>query len=709
MNRSATSEEITLQDLVRILWSHRWLVLATTLVGGILGLAWAKSTRPTYSVDSLLQLEGKNAKSTPGAVGAMADLFQTSNPAETEIEIIRSRLVLARAASNLGMEIRAVPIGWGRIERLLDKPRPRIEVERFDVPVGRQGVVHILEIVSDSAYRILGEEDRVVLSGRAGTGIDSSSNPDRVGIMVRGFSAAPGQRFSILRRQAVQAAGELRQNLSIMEVGKKTGVIRLSLRGFDGERDAEVLDEIANSYVRQNVERMSAEAEKTLDFLQELLPELKKQVEGSEERLSAFRSSMGSIDLTEEGRLALKQQVDVQQELFAARQKRKEVLQFYNETHPNIKTIDSLIANLSSQSGLQGRQVRQLPLQQQEVVRLMRDVQVNTEMYTTLLNNAQQLRVVKAGEVGTVRIVDPAMPSRIPVGPDRRLHLIAGMGAGFLLGAAMGLLRRILSSGYPDAGAIEREFDVPVLAQIPHSGNQSMFRREIRRRLPGNHVLTVRHPDDPAIEGIRSLRTALEFSLAGKTTRVVVVTGPTEGIGKSFVSQNIAIVLAQAGRKVLLIDGDLRRGELHAAFGVPRGEGFADILAGRADLEDCRIRPIADSPLVLLTSGTLPANPAELVQSETTRGLLEEWSSRFDVVIVDAPPVLSVTDAALLAQPATATLLVLKANKHSAAEIETTLMRLRRSGVVPTGMVLNDVPNQPGFDRYSYDYTRRKT
>lgn len=708
MNRTASSEELTLQDLLGILWNHRWLILATTLVGGVLGLAWAKSTRPTYTVDALLQLEGKNAKSAPSAVGAMADLFQTSNPAETEIEIIRSRLVLAQAASNLGMQILATPIGCGRLERLLAKPIPRIEVERFDVPAEREGVVHLLEVVSDSGYRILDDDEREILKGRMGKGIDSSNHPDRVGIMVRGFTAPPGQRFAIQKRKAVSAASELRRSLQVAEVGKKTGVIRLTLQGFDGVEDAAVLNEIANSYVRQNVERMSAEAEKTLGFLQELLPELKKQVEGSEERLNAFRSSMGSIDLTEEARLALKQQVDVQQELFAARQKRKEVLQFYNETHPNIKTIDSLIANLSSQSGIQGRQVRQLPLQQQEVVRLMRDVQVNTELYTTLLNNAQQLRVVKAGEVGTVRIVDPAVPSTTPVGPDRKLLLVAGLAAGFVAGSAFGLLRRILSTGFSDAGAIEREFKIPVLAQIPHSRNQSMFRKEIRRRLPGNHVLTVRSPDDQAIESLRSLRTALEFSLVGSEARVVLVTGPTEGIGKSFVTQNLAIVLAQAGRKVLLVDGDLRRGELHAAFGLPRGDGFADILAGRSDLESCKVRPLDDTSLHLLTTGALPANPAELVQSETTRRLLEEWSTLFDLVIVDAPPVLSVTDAALLAQSATATLLVLKVGRHPAAEIETTLMRLRRSGVVPTGIVFNDLPSNLGFDRYAYGYTRRK-
>ncbi len=701
-------DELTLADLFQIFWSHKWFILTTTLLGGILAFGYAKSSQSVYQVDALLQIETKDNKNVTNALGAMADLFQTSNPAESEIEIIKSRLVLGQAAQNLGMDIFVSPLRWGRKERLLGQPKPILVVDRLEVPTTLVGRPLVFDVLPNQTFVAFDQSNTEILRGQVGVGVDSSTNPSHVGVFVRSFKMDLGQQFLVMKRSVLDATQELLGNLQVTEVGKKTGVIRLTYQGFDPVEAARVLNEIANCYVRQNVERKSAEAQKTLEFLQSQLPELKKQLEASEERLNQYRSAKGSIDLSQEARLALEQQVQVKQSLFDSQQKRKEQLQLFESNHPSITTLDSVIANLSAKLSRQESQVKSLPLQQQEVVRLMRDVQVNTDLYTGLLNNTQQLRVVKAGEIGNVRVVDFAVPSELPVGPNKRNILLIGLLAGGLIGIGIHLFLKLVVTGIRDAARIENEFELPVLAQIPHSSSQRKIRKDTQKQRPGIHVLAHQSPDDIAVESFRSLRTALDFSLAESSERVIVMTGPKEGVGKSFVSQNLAVVLAQTGSSVLLVDGDLRRGNLHSAFGVPRANGLSEILTGKMNLASCLFTPLANLPLSILTTGALPQNPSELLHSSLTSQLIHEWAHQYDFVILDAPPVLAVTDAALLGQSAAATLVVFKSGVHPAGEIDHTLARLRQSGVNAKGAILNNVPMNENRYGYSYAYSRRR-
>jgi tyrosine-protein kinase Etk/Wzc len=223
----------------------------------------------------------------------------------------------------------------------------------------------------------------------------------------------------LTKRSAEAAIDDLRRNYSVKERGKKSGVLELSLLGSRPEQIALVLDDILNTYVRQNVERRSAEAEKTLKFLETQLPALKTQVDSAEAAYNSYRQSRGSLDLSLETQGILKSLVEVENAAVLLKQERDELRQSFTPEHPRIQAVDNKLARLNDRRKQFDGEVSRLPDTQQTVLRLARDVEVSNRLYTELLNTAQQLRVSKAGTVGDVRVIDTAAVARKPVGAGR--------------------------------------------------------------------------------------------------------------------------------------------------------------------------------------------------------------------------------------------------------------------------------------------------
>ncbi|HYG66061.1 MAG TPA: CpsD/CapB family tyrosine-protein kinase, partial [Anaeromyxobacteraceae bacterium] len=245
---------------------------------------------------------------------------------------------------------------------------------------------------------------------------------------------------------------------------------------------------------------------------------------------------------------------------------------------------------------------------------------------------------------------------------------------------------------------------------IPHSSTQRKLTRRSRRgRIT---PLTFANPGDPAIEEVRGLRTTVQLALRRSRNNVIAIGGLAPKAGKSFVSVNLAQLLAAAEGRVLLVDGDLRRGGLHRYFGLEPQPGVVEVVTGAATLDEA-LRPTDTPHLDLLPAGRLPGNPAELLAGAPFEALLGELGRRYDVVLVDTPPILSVADSALVGRHAGVNLLVLRAGEHSLGEILAALRRLVQNGVTIRGAVLNDV--RPRWGRYGrtaryrrYELVRRE-
>jgi tyrosine-protein kinase Etk/Wzc len=713
--------EPAVRALVRILLDARWLLAGVIAAFLLLGGAYVFLKTPVYESNTVVQVEDPSRGAT--RLQGIAAIIAEPPPSDTEMALIRSRTVLEGVADELRLDLEVrparFPVVGAAVARRHREPwlaspplglpalgpwawgGERIRLERLEVSDALFGKPLRLVVGEDGGFRVEREGQVLVEDARPGRPFAGSLGDARVGGYVAELIARPGTAFEVVRRRRNDVVEALARDLEVSERGKKTGILVVSLEGADPQRIARILRSLANAYVRLNVERRSAEAAKTLAFLESQLPELKSTLAAAESAASELQRERGVVDLSKETQALLDRSVELEKELSQVELERSELAQRFMPQHPSMAAMNEKVKKLRAERAAMNARMRQLPETELDSARLARDVKVSSELYMLVLNKAQELRVLKSGTVGNVRTVDDAFVPDEPVaprpGPVLFVSLLLGLGAG----VGLALLRTALDDRTMDPDEIERVTGVPVYATIPHSPRQARLAGGAWRRRP-LPILAADDPSDLAIEHLRSLRTSLQFALLEATSKVVMVSGPSPGLGKSFVAVNLSRVLADTDCRVLLVDADLRRGHLHRYFGLPRSPGLSELLTGSA--EETAIRKTDHPRLDVLATGRVPPNPAEMLASERFRRLVADVSSRYDMVLVDTSPILAVTDPALVGRVAGVVLLVLKAGKHPVREIDLAVKRLEQNRIKVHGAVLNDVTVSGLAARYAGHY-----
>ena len=513
--------------------------------------------------------------------------------------------------------------------------------------------------------------------------------------------ARSGTQFKVTKRRRASVIDDLQTDLRISEKGKKTGILSVALDGKDPKKVAAILDSIGRTYVRQNVERKSAEAAKTLEFVQEQIPIVRKNVDATEAAVQQYQLKKGSVDLDAETQAMLDRAVDIEKSLSELELNKAELKQRFTENHPVLLSLKEKGEKLRGERAALETKLRGLPQQELESVRLHRDAKVASELYFLLLNKSQELNVVKSGTIGNVRVLDAALAPYEPVSPKKAPVLALSLLLGLAAGIAAAFARKALDQGVEDPAEIEAHTGISVYASVHHSAREEQLARQRNPSATGPSVLATVDPADLAVESLRSLRTALQFALTDAQNNVVSMSGPSPGVGKSFVSVNLAHVLAAGGKRVLLIDGDLRRGRLHRYLGGKRALGLSEVVSGQSSLADVT-RKTGQENLEFIPTGKLPPNPAELVGSPRFRAFLADVAPRYDLVLIDTPPILAVTDGAVIARHAGVNLLAVRAGRHPMREIGLAVKHFMDAGATVHGIVFNAVNLSAGrFSRAS--------
>jgi len=682
-------DEIDILEILVYLKS-KWKFLLIFLILGIAcGGLVSKWLRPSYKSDILLQVNVKGNKQGL-ALGEMGALLDISTPSAAEMELIKSRVVLDQVVEDERLCFAAFPLN--KVDRLMQR-EGRLELELLVIPrafTEAKGKL-IARVTADStAYEVLGLEGEVVLSGTVGETYRKPFAGDTLVICVKSLTATVGQTFLLTASHPQVAAAALLKGLNISEEGKNSGIIRVSLENRYADRVAAILNTIANTYLKQNIEMRSAEAKKTLTFLEEQLPGVKAKLDSAEQKLTTFRHSKGTIDLTGETRLHLEKDVTLQQRILELEQRKQEALRLFRAEHPTVRTIEEQQAKLRRELAKQQRSAASLPVVQQEVLSLQEEVEVNNKLYTNLLNNIQQLRVVQAGEVGNVRIVDMAYVPLKPSKPNRMLVFIGVTIAFLLFGCFVVYLRRMLSNGVCSSSEVEQATGIGVYGKLPMLDGKTQ-----------NNVYkpcVSEKPDDPFAEGVRALRTALEFSVFSDGKKVLMVSGLVQGVGKSFVSTNLAASFAMSGKKVLLVDMDLRRGHLfkHSQ------KGLCEMLENESYSEDYVVKVTEN--FHVLGSGARVVNPGGLLTSSRFSAFLDAFRDKYELIVLDTPPVFQCSDALLVEKHADYLLCVLKHAAHTIESIQDALNTFDRSTEtpLPKAFVFNKCERHAGYGYGSY-------
>lgn len=689
ISTKSENDEIDVLAILMILKSKWKFLLIFLFLGIVFGGLAASWLRPSYQSDILLQVDLKGNKQGM-ALGEMGALLDVSTPSAAEIELIKSRMVLENVVEEERLCYSAVPLD--KKDRLLHK-EGRMDLDYLSIPRAfseAEGKLIARATADDSAYELLGPEEQVLLSGVVGETYRMPFYDDTLVICVLSMKATVGQTFLLSAIPTQTAIAGLLKKLNVSEEGKNSGIIRVSTQHVYPDRVAAILNTMANTYLKQNIEMRSAEARKSLEFLEEQLPGVKAKLDSAEQRLTSFRHAKGTIDLSGETRVHLEKNVSLQQRLLELEQKKQDALRLFQAEHPAVKTIEQQQANLRNELARQQKSASGLPVVQQEVLALQEQVELNNKLYTNLLNNIQQLRVVQAGEVGNVRVVDKAYIPLKPSKPNRKL-VFAGVVFGFLLlGCVIVFVRRMSKNGATSSSEVEQATGIGVYGKLPMLAKNTL-----------NDVLkpcVSEKPDDPFAEGVRALRTALEFSVFSDNKKILMVSGLFEGVGKSFVSTNLAASFAMSGKKVLLVDMDLRRGHLFKQS----QKGLGEMLKTEHYTDEYIVK-VTDT-FHALGAGKRMVNPGDLLNGRRFSEFLATFRDRYDLIVLDTPPIFQCSDALLVEKHADYLLCVLKHAAHSIESIQEALSTFDRSteNPLPKAFVFNKCERHAGYGYGSY-------
>ncbi|HHR5697827.1 TPA: polysaccharide biosynthesis tyrosine autokinase [Klebsiella michiganensis] len=715
-NRTVEKEtdEIDLGRLVGELIDHRKLIISVTSLFTLIALLYALFATPIYQADALLQVEQKQGNAI---LNSLSQMLPDSQPQSApEIALLQSRMILGKTVDDLNLQARIeqshFPLlgkGWARLTG--DKPG-KLTVSRLYLPSDSDSDIPKLKLtVKDKNHYSVVFND-IEMIGEVGVLLDSNG----ISLKVDNIEAESGSVFGISYVSKLKAITDLQEVLSVADQGKDTGMLSLSLTGPDPILLENILNSISNNYLAQNVARQAAQDAKSLEFLNEQLPKVRNDLDIAEDKLNQYRRQKDSVDLSLEAKSVLEQIVNVDNQLNELTFRESEISQLYTKEHPTYKALMEKRKTLQEEKAKLNQRVSGMPKTQQDILQLSRDVDSGQAVYMQLLNRQQELNIAKSSAIGNVRIIDNAISQPKPVKPKKIIIILVGIVLGGIVSVGLVLLRVFLRRGIENPEQLE-EIGINVYASIPVSetfAKKASKAPGLRKKNVPEYqsFLALENPADLAIEAIRGLRTSLHFAMIEARNNVLMISGASPNAGKTFVSTNLAAIISQTGSRVLFIDTDMRKGYTHKLFERSNENGLSDILSGKIDISRA-IQTVPAAGFDYISRGIAPPNPAELLMHRRFNELMTWASQNYDIVILDTPSILAVTDAAIIGHYVGTTLLVARFEQNTVKELEVSFKRFEQSGVQVKGCILNGIVKKAssyygyGYTHYGYSYKEK--
>ena len=740
LSNSASKEDNDEIDLMALLFAilRGWKVIVFfAVLGLVIGVLYSRYVNPTFKSDALIQIE-ENSKGVAALGADISELIGSEvSKAQAEAELIRSRMILEPVVNLLHLRIQLSDPNIGALDRIksnstdtqINKPEGvslktedgEVQVSQFNV--SREYLNQPFTLTRSATGFVLsnGFDD---FKGQIGKAHQFKGTDGQIQITVNDLPA-DGYPINITKQSLQITTEQINSALSVVEKGKQTGIIQLSMTGANQQQTSLILKQIVLSYIDQNQSRGSEETTKTISFMETQIPTLKKKLEDSEAIFNEFRKKYGTIDVGKEAELLLTENSQIDAQLNELKLKKADLTTYYTEEHPLVIQINEQLAVLNDRKNEIDDTIAGLPEIQREFLQLSADSTINREIYLTLLKNYEQLKIVKAGQIGFARIIDLPISTYRAIAPKKLQIIILATLLGAMLGTMLVLLKNMLRNVVKDPERIEAKTGVPVVATIPRSPLLTRLRRN--KKAP-NRLLAYVDNNSLSYEAIKSLRTNLMFGMpvqgrAGQRAKVILITGESPGVGKSFISSNLTEVFAQLDKKVLIIDADMRLGELHRMFSMSQDNGLADYLSQDTShlskdnsevskaftTQDANslasfIHPTGIDNIDFMPRGQHPRNPASLLANGSFDHLMTELNLHYDYIIIDSPPILAASDAMILAQHADKVLMVTRYDDSIEGQLVYAVNQMNKANIKVDGIILNDV-QQGIMSKYSYHYS----
>ncbi|MFM0414728.1 polysaccharide biosynthesis tyrosine autokinase [Paraburkholderia aromaticivorans] len=742
-------------ELGRLLIDNMWLVICIVVLVANTAALYAFTTTPIYSADAVVKVDFPQPNALGEASKALEQPAPSTLPTAAEIEIIQSRSVLAPVIKKFRQDISITPHRVpviGAITRQFATPGAPMSapiglssfawggeeatVGSLTVPVALEDKPLTLIVLKGNRYRLADPDGRTLLESKPGM----QATANGVTLTMTQLVARPGTKFTLVHFSDVKAIERLLHQLKVSESGKETGVIQIVYENPDPELTQAIANGIAQGYIAAHIAQHRAEALKTREFIVGELPQLRSNLQNAEAELSKYRTASSSMQASTEASSYLQGSIEFDRQIALLKVQKAALESHFTPNSRDVQAVDTQLGLLQDAKSAFEARFDQLPASERRSADLTRNVKVAEDIYVAMLNKSNELAVTQAGTLGNVHIIDTALMPVEPVKPKRALVIGVGAMGGLMLAVLYVFIRR-LWSGLDNSKAAERHLNLPVFGQVLFSEEQARRDRALNSNWPptkswlsggaqqssprsilgvparltyngaaeqdaeiggGRFLLATDGQDDIPLETLRAICATLQRQIQDADNNVLVVTGATPGTGKSFVSSNLAVMNAEAGKRVLLIDGDMRRGQLAAVMKQTGAGGLAEVLTGQIKLDQA-IRNTDVYGLSFIAAGRRPRNPSQLLSTPRMQQLLDRLGKLYDMVIIDTPPVLAVSDANLIASFAGSTVLVVRPNAQSERELEETAQRLDRAGARLVGMIFNAMPRRRSEKR-SYGY-----
>ncbi len=708
-------QHLSLREAVRVLRKNWWLLSLTCLAAAALAGFYSLGQTKVYRANTTLQIDPAPPKPLGPDVQSVVDIGAGSNSGssaaeyyQTQYDILESRALAIKTLDRLGLRRNGhftlnLPVDAQLPPAWEDHPNPEEESiqamqERLSVQPLRQS--RLVRVSFDDADpNRANQVVRALTQGYIDQNVDSALESTQVAA-------------AWLDEQLTKLKGELSENeLALHDYKKDKRILSVSM----DDQSNMLRDEMqqlngALTRVRAELEALKSRHEQLADVTLDEPTNLPTNellgspvLTGLREKFIAARQALGALRESGKGErhpdvLAAAYTVELSRTaLFDEIRNIREALR--REVEAKKSEADGL-AGLYNRAQTRALELNRLGL---EYSRLER-AKVNTEkVYSMVLERSKESDLTRYMRFNNIRVIDEAYTSREPVSPRVPLNV----GAGALLGLMLGLLaafgRNALDRTFQNARDVEEHLRLPLLAGLPRASGNSLDRPMRHRKLNGDELIVFLKPDSAAAEAARALRTNLMFAGGSAPQKTLVVTSANPFEGKTTVACWIATAMAQAGKRVLLVDCDLRRPRLHKIFQRANSQGVSSLVGGKQRFAELDCSTVIEN-LDVLSSGPSVDNPAELLQSEAFAQLLEQLASRYDRVVIDSPPVNAVTDAAVLSTRADGTLLVIRASSTTRDAASHSARTLHGVTDNLLGVVLNAVTQrQLG---YGYGYNR---
>ncbi|OHE75723.1 MAG: hypothetical protein A3F67_00410 [Verrucomicrobia bacterium RIFCSPHIGHO2_12_FULL_41_10] len=682
--------EIDFVALFHQLLEHKWLIAVIIAISLMGGKYYASKQIPVYNPDVLIQVESNRGVSgltigLPGMGGGSGPSL--GSPAAIQIALIKSRYILTPVIQSLHLNTNLSPSHpQSRWSRILSRSQPEAEMTLFTFPPEDNRPYYL---VSEKGNKIslFDSNHQRILEGKIG---ERLANQDKsIQLQINQISARAGTKFTLMQYPINDRMVRSMARRITIDDPEKLGLLTLAYQDTNPHLAARVVNEIAKVTQHKNTEKKSLEASKILSFLSKQLPLAKQDLTRAELALNRYHTTSGKIDTKLEIKNLIQEIMVIEKQLINLRMTKHEMFYQYTKSHPSMINLKRRIAMLHEEKKELLNEVKKLPLMDQMMLNLLRDVKMKNALNTILLSKIQEMKIIQAGLLSDVRILSYAKipDSAVPI---ERAKLYGGS---IIIGLIASIIlifgRKFIFPRIEDPYWTETRFNIPNLAIIPYSKEQFKDFQDLKRNVKKPiMLLSQKDPRNLSIESLRSLRTSLQVNLSCANNNIISILGASPGVGKTFVSTNLAYLLATADKRILLVDADLRKGTVHKYFNLDPSPGFAELIQGSVNIEEA-LKLTSHHNLTILPRGNYPVDPAELLSSERCKELISLFSKQFDIILIDTAPVLLVTDAVLISATSATNYLVLGSNVHQASHLEMAIKRLSSAGVTVHGSIFN--------------------